>query len=177
MKYIKSCLLMLILTVMLMGCDRFEISNVIYPKLTIIGRDVGVVYKLGNLTIADTWEDVSKSKIAFLKEEMEKQDGFADLTFTLYVKYSEGNSNGVFFYYYVNGILFEDYHTIPSVSANLLIANMDSIEGFYLYELNGKIVSEKNGEVIQEEIAKVKAEVKKEDVSNVKDRYKVDDKW
>ena len=169
MKYIKN-LLMFIMIVMLMGCSEFEVSSTIHPKMTIIGRDIGVVYKLGNLTISDTWEKVDKDKIAFLKNK-----DWEDLIFTLYIKYNdEGGSDVPYFFYYINGILFEDNHIIPTVSGKLLIANMDSIDGFHLYKLNGNEVNEKNDEIIQKELAKVVKEVKEDK----NDKYKLsDDKW
>lgn len=177
MKYIKN-LLMFTMIIMLLGCSEFEISNEIYPKLTIVGRDIGVVYKLGNLTISDTWEKVDKDKLKYIKENIEKQDGFANLTFTLYIRYDEVNSDAPYFYYYINGIAFKESHLIPTVSGKLLIAHMDSIEGFHLYKLNGNEVNEKNDEVIQKEIAKVKKEVKKEIEEDQGNRYKEpDDKW
>lgn len=164
MRYIKN-LLMIVMIVMLMGCNHFEISNEINPKLTIIGRDIGLLYKLGNLTISDTWEGVNKEKIEFLKNT-------DDLVFTLFVSHVESNSSLAYFNYYVNGVIFQENHTVPSATAAILIANRDSIEGFHLYRLDNEIYE--NNEICEDK--EVSDDIKKEKEKRREERREDKDK-
>lgn len=162
----KKILLYLVICIVLLGCSHFEISNTIKPKVTIIGNEVGIVYKLGNLTIADTIKP-SRKKLKWLAANINNAQ------WTLYVKWNEVNNEYPYFYYYVNGILFEDQHKVIGITGELILANMDSIPGFHLYKINGKKINEKDNEVIEKEIAKVKKEVKENP-----DKYRVlEQKW
>lgn len=160
----RKLLMYVIIGIILIGCTHFEISNEIHPKVTIIDRDVGLVYKLGNILISDTIERVNKEKIKYLKEN----DG---VKFTLHVTLEEDVNYNPQFYYYINGIILSDDGTSP-VSSELLLANMDNIDGFNLYKINGKEVSEYDEEIIQEEINK-----SIEDITEI-DKYQQDNsKW
>lgn len=89
----------------------------------------------------------------------------SDHKFSLYIVYNEYHNTIPIFKYYVNGILFKQNTGV--VSKKLLIANMDSIDNFFLYELNGNEISEKKEEVLKD-IEEIKVKVTNEDK---KDKY------
>lgn len=162
----RNLWLFFIIGVVSLGCSHFEVSNTIKPEVTIIGKEIGLVYKLGDITIADTIKP-NKKKRQWLEANKDKAQ------WTLYVRFEGENHSAPYFYYYVNGILFVPAHQIPGVTEYLLIANMDSIPGFHLYKINGNKVSEKDDEIIEKEISKVKKEVEEHP-----DKYKpIDRKW
>ena len=150
----RSIGLFFIIGVLLLGCTYFEVTNVIEPKVTIIGREVGLVYKLGNLTISDTIKP-HKKKVEWISKNME------NTKWSLYITFEESKQKLPYFHYYVNGIkLLKDSHYIVGVSEELLLANMDNISGFHLYKIDGEKVGEADEEIIEKKIAKVKEEVK-----------------
>jgi hypothetical protein len=150
----------LFIILLIFGCTHFEIHNEIHPTIKIMGRDVGLVYKLGNLTISDTWEDVDEDKIEYLKKNKD------DLKINLYIRYNNEMNSNIYFAYYVDGFEFEE--NINVISSDILIANMNTIPNFYLYKINGDKVMEENEEEIEKQIQKVKEKVIEE---------KQDSKW
>jgi hypothetical protein len=145
----KKILLLLLSTMLLISCTHFEVQNEIYPEITILGKSIGLRYKLGDLMISDTLK-VSKKKVEFLRK-------IDNPKFTLQIVYNEGSNAYPVFKYYINGILFcENENT---VSANLLLANMDKIDGFFLYKLDGKEISEMNEEEVKEKIEEIKESI------------------
>lgn len=163
MKNILLCFVILLLT----SCTHFEITTEIEPiKLTVIGRDVGLVYKLGNITISDTLKKIDKDIIKYIEEH-------DDYIITLKVKYKDSKSSSTYFYYYIDGI-FIKYNT-SVVSSDILLANIDNIDGFHLHKIRGEKVMEEDEEVIQEKIEKVK---KKVEESGEMNKYKsLENRW
>ena len=155
---------LLIILFVLIGCTKFEIVNEIYPEVTIIGKEVGVVYKLGNLTVSDTWYKLGSEKIEYLKNPDNPKK------YTLHVIFDEENHTDPYFFYYINGINFAK--TNP-VSEEVLLANMEHIDNFFLHKLDGNEVTEKNEEIIEKKIEEIKKEVKVADLSEKKN-YKVE---
>ena len=153
-------LLPLFIALLIFGCTHFEITNEIHPTIKIIGRSVGLTYKLGNLNVADTLEKVDKDIIEYLEKNKDT------LKINLYIKYNNEQRDEVKFIYYVDGIEFKT--TYNTVSSDMLIANMDNIPNFYLYKIKGDKVMEENEEKIEKQIQKVKEKVIEE---------KQDTKW
>lgn len=150
----------LFIILLIFGCTHFEVYNEIHPTIKIIGEEVGVIYKLGNLTISDTWDDIDEDKIEYLKKNKD------DLKITLYIRYDNEMNSNIYFTYYVDGFEFEKNMNV--ISPDMLIANMNTIPNFYLYKINGDKVMEENEEKIEKQIQKVKEKVIEE---------KQDSKW
>lgn len=133
----KRIFLLLFSMLLIFGCTHFEIHNEIEPEITIINRTVGLRYKLGNLIINDSWDDLENDKIEFIEKNKD------NIKFSLYVRFDEERDFNPEFYYYINGILFKGGHRIISISEDLLLANKHNIKGFISYQLDGsKVISQ-----------------------------------
>lgn len=166
----RNLLLSLGVVLLIVGCTKFEIITEIDPKISIIERDIGFIYKLGNIQISHTIEKVDRDIINYIDKEKDK----AETVFGLRVYYSEAESSGLQFLYFINGMSISDKANNSPVSKEMLLANMDNIPGFYLYKLEGKEVSEENKEEINAKIEKVKKKMEEEN----KNKYApLENKW
>jgi len=158
-------ILCFIIIFMLISCTSFDITTEIEPKVTIIGRNIGLVYKLGDIIVSDTLTRVDRDIIDFLQKEKNP-------IYTLHIEYSESENCKPDFNYYINGIFVKKNE--DTVDEKILLSNMDKIKGFHLYELDGKTFEEKNKEVIKEKLEKIKKKVEEEK----KDKYLTEEnKW
>ncbi len=76
MKFIIGCiigmLLILFIVVLISDYTRFELETTINPTLTIVGSQVAVEYKLGNLLILDEWNSLNAAQIIFMTKIAKK---------------------------------------------------------------------------------------------------------
>ena len=152
----RNILLSLGVVLLFIGCTKFEIITEIDPKISIIERNVGFMYKLGDIQISHTIEKVDRDIINYIKEEKD------DAVFMLRVYYDEEASSGLRFFYFINGISINEKTQDSPITKDMLISHMDKIPGFYLYKLDGEEVSKENKEAVEEKIKKVKERVKEE---------------
>lgn len=155
----KSLLLSLGVVLLFFACTKFEIVTEINPTISVIDRNIGLVYQLGNLKISHMLERVDRDIVDFIKENKDEDD----TVYMLRVKYTnEGGSDLYGFTYYINGIEIKGKRVSPPVTKDMLLANMDKVPGFQLYELEGKSATEENKEEIEKKIKKVQEKVKEE---------------
>ena len=143
----KKNFLSVLFIFLLFGCTHFEAVNEIHPKVTVVGNKIGLEYKLGNLIVADQFDDIDSSIYKYIIENKDT------IRFTLKIEYDDSGNTAVFFQYYVNGVHVETNKDVVSKDLLLMerenIPNFKCIEGDACRTKNTK--NDVNQEVIEEQ--------------------------
>lgn len=125
----KLFLICLSFLFLITACTKYEIRNVIYPEVTIIGDKIGISYMLGPIKVNDTIKDASNQCVRYFIENK------SNIKMDLYIEYKDIKNTNTRFKYYIKGILMAE--NIDVVSSDNLLKHRDEIDGFVLIKLNG----------------------------------------
>ena len=123
MKFVIGCIIgllfILFIRVLIFDSTRFELETTINPTLTIVGSQVAVEYKLGDLLILDEWDSLNAAQIIFMTKIAKK---IIVEKVHLKIKASVYNPSDDGFYYRIGNI---EIFTKPA-SWKTLYNNVDS---------------------------------------------------
>jgi len=111
------------------SCTQYEVRNVIYPEVSVIGDKVGISYMLGPIKVNDTIYDASEQCVRYFKENK------SNIKMDLYIDYRDIKNEDTRFKYYIKGILMAE--NLNVVTSDTLLKHRDEIDGFILIKLNG----------------------------------------